>query len=471
MVRVWLGVLMKYYYDVVIVGAGPAGLFVALELVKHAKNKLKIAIIEQGGDINKRLRTRDYVKGWGGAGLFADGKITISTHVGGWLSNIVSEKRLVRLMEYIDSIWGELSPESMLIEPDKDAVEALISRARIYHVRLVPYRVRHIGSDNTVHVLKRIFDILSSYVDIYLETRAEKVVLKDGERIIVTESGDEFSARYLVLAPGRVGAHWLRNELKRLGVAMAINPVDIGVRVETIHETFSEITDVLYDPKFIYVAPTYDDVVRTFCVNPKGFVIKERYEDVITINGHSYSTRKSPNTNFAILVSSYFTEPFKDPIAYGKHIARLANLLAGGSILVQRLGDLRRGRRSTRERIARSIVEPTLEDAVPGDISFALPHRHLVSILEFLEVLDKIAPGIYSDDTLLYAVEAKFYSSRVSVNENLEIRGVNSIYVCGDGAGITRGLAQSSASGVIVARAILRKEGLWRDVGRMDNNI
>ncbi|MCR8487492.1 MAG: FAD-dependent oxidoreductase [Crenarchaeota archaeon] len=452
---------MRHYYDVVIVGAGPAGLFAAFELVKNSKNKLKVAIIEQGGFIDERLRNSDYVKGWGGAGLFADGKITVSTQVGGWLSEIIGERKTHQLIEYVDKIWSELCPESKVIEPDRDAVEDLISRARTYHMHLIPYRVRHVGSDNTIRVLRRIHDLLNSHVDIYLKTTVKNILINNMGRVAVTENNDEFVARYLVLAPGRTGSNWLKDELEKLGAKMSINPVDIGVRVEATYETLKDITDILYDPKFIYAAPTYDERVRTFCVNPRGYVIKEQYEDVITTNGHSYTNKKSLNTNFAVLVSSFFTEPFKDPIAYGKHIARLANLLAGGSVLIQRLGDLRRGRRSTKDRIARSIVEPTLEDAVPGDISFALPHRHLVSILEFLQTLDKIAPGVYSDDTLLYAVEAKFYSSRVSVNEDLEVEGIKNVFVCGDGAGITRGLAQSSASGVAVARAILRRENLW----------
>jgi len=220
----------------------------------------------------------------------------------------------------------------------------------------------------------------------------------------------------------------------------------------------AELTEILYEPKFLYYSPTYDDVVRTFCVNPRGFVITERYEDVITTNGHSYESKKSDNTNFALLISSRFTEPFKDPISYGKHIARLANLLSGGSVLIQRLGDLKRGRRSTTERLRKSIVEPTLKVAVPGDISYVLPHRHLVGILEALKALDNIAPGIFSDHTLLYVTEVKFYSSRVDVTPEMETKKVKNLFTIGDGAGISRGLAQASATGVIAARAILRRE-------------
>lgn len=449
-------------YDVIIVGAGPAGIFCALELVKFSRGKLSIAILEQGKRLEDRMNKKDFLRGWGGAGLFSDGKITLSTQVGGWLSHIISEKQFERLIRYVDTIWHELSPESRVISYDSSAVEELISKARRYHVKLIPYTIRHIGSDNTPKVLRRAENLLKGKVDIFFETRVEEINLEKntGLWVSTTSNGKKYRSKYLVLAPGRVGAQWLMVQIKKLGARLSVNPVDIGVRVETTYETMEDITEILYDPKFLYNTPTYDDTVRTFCVNPRGFVIKERYEDVITTNGHSYTTKKSGNTNFAILVSSYFTEPFKDPIAYGKHIARLANLLSGGSVLVQRLGDLKRGRRSTKERIRRSVVEPTLCDAVPGDISFALPHRHLVSILEFLKALDNIAPGVYSDDTLLYAVEVKFYSSHIEVSEELEVKGLRSIYVCGDGAGITRGLAQSSVSGVIVARSILLREGI-----------
>ena len=449
-------------YDVIIVGAGPAGIFCALELIKFSRARLRISILERGKSLEDRIKERDFLRGWGGAGLFSDGKITLSTQIGGWLGNVISEGELEHLIRYVDSIWCELSPESRVITYNSDAVEELMSKARRVHVKLVPYTVRHIGSDNTPKVLKRAESLLKSNVDIFLEKCVEEIEIdkSTGLWISRTNNGEKYRSRYLVLAPGRVGAQWLMSQIKKLGAKLSVNPVDIGVRVETTYESMEDVTNILYDPKFLYNTPTYDDIVRTFCVNPRGFVIKERYEDVITTNGHSYVGRKSGNTNFAVLVSSYFTEPFKDPIAYGKHIARLANLLSGGSVLVQRLGDLKRGRRSTKERILRSVVEPTLEDAVPGDISFALPHRHLVSILEFLKALDSIAPGVYSDDTLLYAVEVKFYSSHIEVTRELEVKGLRNIYVCGDGAGITRGLAQSSVSGVIAARSILRKEGI-----------
>ncbi len=446
-------------FDVIIIGSGPAGIFCALELMKHAKGRLRIAILEQGKDLYERLKEGDLLRGWGGAGLFSDGKITLSTDVGGWLGDIIERKELGNLIGYVENIWKELSPESRIIDIDADAVEEFMSRARQYHMRLIPYRVRHIGSGNTYRMLERAWKIVEGAINIFFEKRVTRMHPKNDNITIETSDGDIFEAKYVVAAPGRTGAAWLKKELERLGAKLVVNPVDIGVRVETVYETLEEITSILYDPKFIYTAPTYDDKVRTFCVNPRGFVIKETYEDVVTTNGHSYADRKSDNTNFAILVSSYFTEPFKDPIAYGKHIARLANLLAGGSVLIQRLGDLKRGRRSTYERLSRSIVEPTLKDAVPGDISYALPHRHLVSILEFLKALDKITPGIYSDDTLLYAVEVKFYSSRVDVTDELEVRQIRNLFVCGDGAGITRGLAQASVSGVIAARAILRREG------------
>jgi len=451
-------------YDVIIVGCGPAGIFTAIELIKHAKDKFKILMIDKGADIEERKKTRDYLCGWGGAGAFADGKVNLTHEIGGWLNDILAERELKKLIMYVDKIWQELAPESIVYMPDDDAVAELKMRARRAHLKLISYPTRHIGTDKTAQALFRAKKMLEPYVEIKLKTEVKRILVEDNKVTgIELSDGEKIHGRYVVVAPGRSGAKWFVSEVRRLGIPLRINPVDIGVRVEVLSDVLAELTDIQYEPKLIYYSKTFDDKVRTFCVNPYGFVVKERYEDIVTVNGHSYQNKKSDNTNFAILVTSYFTWPFKDPIEYGKSIARLANLLSGGSVLVQRLGDLLRGRRSTPERISRSAVEPTLTDAIPGDISYALPHRILTDILEMLEALNKIAPGVYSDHTLLYAVEVKFYSARVDVTTELEAKGIRNLFAIGDGAGITRSLAQASASGVIAARAILRREGLLKE--------
>jgi hypothetical protein len=278
---------------------------------------------------------------------------------------------------------------------------------------------------------------------------------------VETVDGDKILAKYVIVAPGRSGAEWLKVEAQALGLKTLNNPVDVGVRVEVQAPVLEELTKVLYEPKLIYYSKFFDDVVRTFCVAPYGEVITESYDGVLTVNGQSYAERRSENTNFAILVSTSFTEPFREPIAYGKYIARLTNLLSGGVIL-QRLGDLEAGRRSTEDRIARSTVEPTYKSATPGDLSFVLPYRYLADIREMLEALDKIAPGLHSRDTLLYGVEVKFYSSRLALNECLETP-VKNLFTIGDGAGLTRGLVQASVSGVVAARQIVKREARTRD--------
>ncbi|MHA1616410.1 MAG: NAD(P)/FAD-dependent oxidoreductase [Candidatus Njordarchaeales archaeon] len=454
---------MEKNYDVIIVGAGPSGIFAALEIIKNAPDKLSLLIVEKGPDIDKRIKEKQFLSGWGGAGAFSDGKITLSPDVGGWLTDILPWREVEKLIDYVDSIWAELSPEATYYPFDEDAVAELETRARKAHLKLIPYKIRHLGSDNAPKALKRAKKIIERHAKILLECGADKILVEDNKaKGIVLEDGQVVYGKYIIIAPGRYGASWLMREMQRLNVGLKINPVDIGVRVEINHEVMDEITQILYEPKFLYYSPTYDDVVRTFCVNPRGFVITEKYEDVITTNGHSYESKKSDNTNFALLISSRFTEPFKDPISYGKHIARLANLLSGGRVLIQRLGDLKRGRRSTPERIQRSIVEPTLEIAVPGDISYVLPHRHLVGILEALRALDAVTPGIFSDHTLLYVTEVKFYSSRVDITPEMETKAVRNLFTIGDGAGISRGLAQASATGVIAARTILRRERLLK---------
>ncbi len=450
---------MTKKYDVVIIGAGPAGIFAALELVKRAKDKLSILLVEKGGDLRERKLKKDFLSGWGGAGAFSDGKITLSPDIGGWLTSLLSWREVESLINYVDSIWEELAPEAGYYPYNEDAVAELASRARKHHLKLIPYKIRHLGSDYAPKAVEKAKKILEKNIEIKLHTAAENIIVHNGKvKGVMLDTSEVIEAKYVIVAPGRYGASWLTKEMNRLGVPLKINPVDIGVRVEVNYEVMEELTSILYEPKLLYYSPTYDDVVRTFCANPRGFVIKERYEDVITTNGHAYEKRKSDNTNFALLISSNFTEPFKDPISYGKHIARLANLLSGGSVIIQRLGDLKRGRRSTNNRLAKSIVEPTLDTAVPGDISYVLPHRHLVGILEALKALDNLSPGLYSDHTLLYVAEVKFYSSRVDVTPEMETKTVKNLFAIGDGAGISRGLAQASATGVIAARTILKRE-------------
>ena len=279
-----------------------------------------------------------------------------------------------------------------------------------------------------------------------------KEILVDGGKVtgVLLQNGSRAEAQYVICGPGRVGAEWIKNEVERLGIPSVPSPVDIGVRVEAPASILLKLTDIAYEAKFIYYSKTFDDRVRTFCMNPYGEVVTETIDEIITVNGHSYAKRKTENTNFAILVSSTFTEPFRDPIGYGKYIARLANLLGNG-VIIQRLGDLLDGRRSTPDRINRCITQPTLTSATPGDLSFVLPYRHLKSIIEMLEALDRITPGIYSRHTLLYGVEVKFYTNRLKLSSSLET-DIQNLFLIGDGAGITRGLMQASISGMIAAK-------------------
>lgn len=445
-------------YDVIIVGAGPAGIFASIELSK--RSDLSILLVEKGKDIEERIgKSLSLMSGWGGAGAFSDGKLTLSTEVGGWLSQYLSERELSELIEYVDDIYLDFGAPQETYGLDETAIEGLKRRAILVGLSLIPSKIRHLGTERCRTILKGIRDWLGGRVDILTETKAERVLV-EGRCVkgIETADGRRYHGRCVILAPGREGASWLLSEARRLGLSIRPNTVDIGVRVEAPAPLLEPVTSTLYEGKFVYYSKTFEDRVRTFCMCPYGYVSTEVYEDVITVNGHSYRERKGENTNFAILVSTTFTEPFKEPIAFGKYIARLANLLGGG-IILQRLGDLREGRRSTYERIGRSIVKPTLPEATPGDLSFVLPFRYLKDILEMLEALDAVLPGINGRDTLLYGVEAKFYSSRVVLNRDLETE-IKGLYAIGDGAGITRGLVQASVSGIIAARAILKKTGI-----------
>lgn len=458
-------------YDVIIVGAGPAGIFAALELKERAPH-LRVLIIEKGRDIEERTCPSkektiacthcspcSITCGWGGAGAFSDGKLTLSTQVGGMLDSFLGEEQLAELIKYVDGIYLNFGAPNKVYGLEKeDALAELQRQAVLAELKLIPAPIRHLGTGRTQTILARMKEhLLSEGVEI-ITCRAVSRILTAGKEVVGVETreGESFSCRYLIVAPGREGSEWLVGEASRLGLEMAVNPVDIGVRVELPAAVMQHITDVIYEGKFIFHSHTFEDKVRTFCMNPYGEVVAENNDGIVTVNGHTHAHRKTENTNFAILVSKTFTEPFKEPIAYGKYVARLANLLGGG-VIVQRLGDLLAGRRSTYERLSKGVVEPTLKEATPGDLSLVFPYRHLLAIIEMLQALDRIAPGVYSRHTLLYGVEAKFYSSRLKLTRELETQ-VKSMFAVGDGAGITRGLAQASVAGVVAARAIANRE-------------
>ncbi|MCX8189298.1 MAG: FAD-dependent oxidoreductase [Nitrososphaeria archaeon] len=443
---------------VIIVGAGPAGIFTALELSKNSS--IEVTIIDKGKDLDKRLKSsaNGIYCGWGGAGAFSDGKLNFSTETGGWLSDYIEEKELSSIIERVDQIFLKYGAPEKVYGVDEDRILKIMREAAKADFRLIPSKLRHLGTDLCHKILQNIRADLEENVNIMMETEVKNVLIKNGYvKGVLTVNDKKIDADFVVLAPGRSGADWLKREADRLSLSSSINPVDLGVRVEVPAEVLEPLTSVLYEPKLVYYSKSFDDKVRTFCVNPYGYVVEEKINDLITVNGHSYQTKKSENTNFAVLVSTQFTEPFKDPIAYGKYIAKLANLLVNG-VMIQRLGDLEIGRRSTEERISRSIITPTLKTARPGDLSFVLPGRYLTDIKEMLKALDKLAPGVYSNHTLLYGIEVKFYSSRLKLSNCLETE-IKNLFTIGDGAGVSRGLVQAAASGLIVANEIQKRVG------------
>jgi uncharacterized FAD-dependent dehydrogenase len=454
-------------YDVIIVGAGPAGIFAALELTE--KNNLSVLMLDRGQDINQRKcpASRGFecvhcdpcavLSGWGGAGAFSDGKLTLSAEIGGWLNEYVSWKELEELVNYADSVYLKFGAPEHVYGGDLEKIEEIERRASLAGLKLVRQRIRHMGTEKCAQTLRKMRQALNGKVEFKPKTDVKGLIVKDDVvEGVETVNGERFLGKYVIVAPGRSGAEWLQAEAHALGLKTLNNPVDVGIRVEVLASVMEALTSILYEPKLIYYSKSFDDQVRTFCVAPYGEVITESYDGVLTVNGQSYAERKTENTNFAILVSTSFTEPFKEPIAYGKYVARLSNLLSG-DVIVQRLGDLESGRRSTPERMARSVVTPTLKNSTPGDLSFVLPYRYLADIREMLQALDKIVPGINSRDTLLYGVEVKFYSSRLQLSNCLETK-IRNLFTVGDGAGVTRGLIQASGSGVIVAREIVKRE-------------
>ncbi len=455
-------------YDLIIVGAGPAGIFSALELLKQ-KEDAKILIIEKGKDLDKRIcpmKVREIscatcpecalLSGWGGAGAFSDGKLNLSPEIGGFLSRYMDNNTLQSMIIYVDEIYVRYGAPKKTYGGNKEEVNEIERLASENNLLFIPSKIRHIGTDRCKTVLKNIKETLNRRVESIFSSEAERVITKKGKAVGVRlKDGKRLYSEFVILAPGREGSRWLERESRRLHLTLLKNPVDIGVRVEIPAAVFEPVTKITYEPKLIFHSRKFNDKVRTFCVNPYGEVVKEYLKGIWTVNGHSYANRRTNNTNFALLVSTFFTEPFDEPILYGRYIAELANLLGKG-VIVQRLGDLQQGRRSTHERILEGGVQPTLKDATPGDLSFVIPYRYISDILEMLKALDKIAPGVNSGNTLLYGAEVKFYSMLPKLTESLETE-IDNLFAVGDGAGVSRGLIQASVSGVVAARMIAKR--------------
>ena len=463
---------MEKKADVIIIGAGPGGIFCAYELLRQ-KPDLKVIVIEKGRSIEKRVcpkRTTlqcvgckpcSITTGFAGAGAFSDGKLSLSPDVGGNLPEILGYEKTAELIHESDEIYLKFGADRNVYGVDKqDVIREIRRRAIGANLKLVECPIRHLGTEEGYKIYAKLQKhLMDEGAELIFNTMVEEILVEDGKAVGVrTDKGDVYYGSEVVSAVGREGADWFKDKCEEVGIETTPGTVDVGVRVEVRDEVMQYLNDNLYEAKLIYHTPTFDDKVRTFCTNPSGEVATEYYEGgLAVVNGHAYKAKdhKTHNTNFAILVSKNFTKPFKTPIEYGKQIAQLSNMRCGGRILVQTFGDFKRGRRTTEERLCRNNLIPTLKDAVPGDLSLVFPHRIMVDIEEMLEALDKITPGIASDETLLYGVEVKFYSNRVIVNSDFEtsIKGLRAI---GDGAGVTRGLQQASANGISVARSILK---------------
>jgi len=449
--------------DVIIIGAGPGGIFSAYELTK-LNPELKIAVFEAGHELEKRkcpidgdkvkscvgCKSCSIMSGFGGAGAFSDGKYNITNDFGGTLYESIGKAHALKLMRYVDEINLAYGGEGTKLYTTAGTKFKKLCMQNDLH--LLDASVRHLGTDINYVVLKNLYAALKDKVTFYFDTPVESVSVIEGGYEVKC-GGDSYTCKNCVISVGRSGSKWMETVCQSLEIPVSSNRVDIGVRVELPADIFSHLTDELYESKIVYRTQKYGDKVRTFCMNPRGAVVSENTNGIITVNGHSYEdpTKQTQNTNFALLVAKHFSEPFKDSNGYGESIARLSNMLGGG-VLLQRFGDLIRGQRSTQKRIRESFVTPTL-NATPGDLSLVLPKRLLDGIIEMIYALDKIAPGTANDDTLLYGVEVKFYNMEVSVDEHLQAK-YDGLYVIGDGSGITHSLSHASASGVYVAREI-----------------
>lgn len=460
-------------YDVIIIGAGPSGIFCAYELI-HARKDLKILMIEKGRRIENRQCPKRKTKvcvgckpcsittGFAGAGAFSDGKLSLSPDVGGNLPEILGYDRAVQLIKESDDIYLKFGADTSVYGVDKQReIEEIRRKAIGANLKLIECPIRHLGTEEGYKIYTRLQEhLLAQGVIMEFNTMVENIIIEDNvAKGVITDKGETYYAPEIVSAIGREGSDWFSHVCGEHDIETQVGTVDIGVRVEVRDEVMEFLNKNLYEAKLVYYTPTFDDKVRTFCTNPSGEVATEYYENgLAVVNGHAYKSQeyKTTNTNFALLVSKNFTRPFNEPIEYGKHIAQLSNMLCGGRIMVQTFGDFQRGRRTTEERLCRNNLIPTLKDAVPGDLSLVLPYRIMKDISEMLIALDKVTPGIASDETLLYGVEVKFYSNKVVVNKDFET-SISGLRAVGDGASVTRGLQQASANGLSVAESILKK--------------
>ncbi len=472
--------LTQTRYDVIIVGAGPSGIFTAYEIRENDPN-LKVLLIEKGHSIEKRKCPKrktgicancnpcNITTGFSGGGSFSDGKLSINEdgEIGGDLAQYIGLEKFRKVLHYTDSLYVAFGADTTIYgtenTPTVDAIRQSAARA---HMKLIDSGVRHMGTEKAYDIYSRIQKELEKRkIDMLFDSPVTDFIiepLKDNEKRItgvITADGRRYIADHIVVGVGREGSEWLNGMCHRYGIHSKVGPVDIGCRIETDAAITRMIDNTLYEAKLVYYTPTFEDKVRTFCWNPRGEVAEEKYgETLATVNGHSYKDEalKTSNTNFALLVSKNFTQPFKTPIEYGRYIAEMGNMLSGNKVMVQRYGDLKRGRRTTLERLAKNIIRPTLKDAVPGDLSLVLPYRIMVDIIETIEGLDSIMPGLSGDNTLIYGVEVKFYSNRIVVDKHFQTN-IRNLHVLGDGAGLTRGLMQASMNGVCMGRILTGK--------------